>query len=55
MVLKDDSHGDFNDWRWQKTRNNQYDLERASRNKLQVVGVNLANSALKTVRNKGEV
>jgi hypothetical protein len=55
MMLKDDSHGDFNDWRRQKTRNNQYGFERTSRNKLQVIGVGLSNSALEAVRDEGEV
>jgi hypothetical protein len=55
MMLKDDSHGDLNDWRRQKTRHDQDDFERASRNKLQVVGVDLSNSALKAIRDKGEV
>ena len=55
MVLKDDPHGDFQDWRWQKTRNDQDCLERACGNELQVIGVNLSYSAFKAVRYKGEV
>ena len=55
MVLKDDPHGDFQDWRWHKSRNNQDSFERACRNELQVVGVNLSHSALKAVRDEGQV
>ena len=55
MVLKDDPHGDFQDWRRHKTRNDQYGFERARRDELQVVGVNLSDSALKAVRDEGQV
>jgi hypothetical protein len=53
MVLKDDPHGNFQDWRWHKTRNDQHGFEWTCRNKLQVIGVDLSNSALKAVRDQG--
>jgi len=55
MVLKDDPHSNFEDWCRQKTRNNQDSFERACVNELQMIGVDLSNSAFKAIRYESEI